>query len=351
MSATCTPPSPAHPSAEPRRLRRQAIVGLLMLPLTLLPFFAYFNLTQQGALVWERIKVTLSPPKLPTLSATDLAWTREHGPSYTGAVALLLYHGIGSGADGDGGYSVSPERFAEQLATLRAAGMHTVTARQVAAAIAGHATLPSNAVMISFDDGRSDAMMYADPLLRQAGMQATMFVIADAASDPGIYYVSWDGLDRYAATGRWELESHSAGSHFEWNVGGRLLPALTSIEHGETIDEYRQRVSEDLARAADEIGSVTGQRPVAFAYPFGAYGTGYDDRTNDPRLGPILHDVVASDYQIAFDQDDQGSWGLTTCGADPYHLHRLEVGDWSGRELLSRIDLAAAAFQGQGCAA
>ena len=80
MSATCTPPSPAHPSAEPRRLRRQAIVGLLMLPLTLLPFFAYFNLTQQGALVWERIKVTLSPPKLPTLSATDLAWTREHGP-------------------------------------------------------------------------------------------------------------------------------------------------------------------------------------------------------------------------------------------------------------------------------
>ena len=54
-------------------------------------------------------------------------------------------------------------------------------------------------------------------------------------------------------------------------------------------------------------------------------------------------------YEIAFDQDDQTSWGLTGCDADPYHLHRLEVGDWSGRTLLSRISDAAAAFHGEPC--
>ena len=332
-----------------QRTRRQAVTGLIMLPLTLLPFLAYFNMTQQGALVWERINVALSPPSIPELSSADRAWIRAHAPDYTDAVALLLYHGIGSGADGDGGYSTSPEHFAEQLATLRAAGMHTVTAREVGAALAGRATLPPNAVMLSFDDGRTDAMMYADPLLRQAQMRATMFVITSAASDPGIYYVSWEGLRRYATNGRWDLESHSDASHFERYVDGRSLPALTSIEDGETIEEYRQRVSRDLGAATDEIRAETGHRPVAFAYPFGAYGTGYDGRTNDPRVGSILHDVVASDYEIAFDQDDQASWDLTTCGADPYHLHRLEVGDWSGRTLLSRIDRAAALLQAHEC--
>ena len=124
---------------------------------------------------------------------------------------------------------------------------------------------------------------------------------------------------------------------------------MTSIESGETIEEYRRRVGSDLADASSAILSHAGDRPVAFAYPFGAYGTGYDHRTNDPRLGPILHQAVASDYEIAFDQDDQASWGLTGCDADPYHLHRLEVGDWSGRTLLTRISSAAAAFDGEPC--
>jgi hypothetical protein len=108
-------------------------------------------------------------------------------------------------------------------------------------------------------------------------------------------------------------------------------------------------VSQDLAGASDAIASQAGRRPVAFAYPFGSHGTGYDRRTNDARLGPILQDVVAGDYQIAFDQDDQAAWGLTTCGSDPYHLHRLEVGDWSGRTLVVRIRRASDLYQGPGC--
>lgn len=335
-----------------RRLRRQAIVGLLMLPLSVLPFVAYFELTQQGRLVWERIEVSISTPKLPSLSPGELTWVRAHAPHYEGAVALLVYHGIGSGTDGEGGLTASPERFAEQLATLEAAGMHAVTARDVAAALAGESDLPPNAVMISFDDGRADAMMYADPLLQQAGMRATMFVIADAASDPGIYYVSWNGLRKYAASARWDLESHSASSHHLQRVtDGRELPALTSLGPDETIRGYAQRVSEDLARSSGEMAAELGRAPVAFAYPFGAHATGYDHRTNDPRLGGILRGAVASTFQVAFDQDDQANWGLATCGDDPYHLHRLEVGDWTGEQLLSRIAGAAEAFDGNGCAA
>lgn len=313
-----------------------------MLPLTLLPFVAYLGLTQEGALLVDRVQVAISPPRLPELSQAERAWIATHAPAYDGAVALLLYHGIGRGADGDGGFSISPERFAEQLATLRAAGMHPVTAREVAEAFAGERQLPPNAVMISFDDGRSDAMMFADPLLEQAGMKATMFVIAEAASDPGIYYVSWAELREYEATGRWDMESHSANSHALREVAdGRSLPLLTSLGPGESRSEYELRVEDDLADASSVLERQFQSRPVAFAYPFGAYGGRYDDRVNDPGIGTLLRAAVASNYSLAFNQDDQKTWGLATCSDDPLSLRRLEVGDWSGRTLLARIASAA----------
>jgi peptidoglycan/xylan/chitin deacetylase (PgdA/CDA1 family) len=323
-----------------------------MLPLSVAPFLAYFNLTAQGRLIWERMRVAVSPPHLSELPPSERAWAQARAPEYQGGVALLVFHGIGAGADGDGNLTTSPEHFGEQLQMLRAAGMHAVTAREVAAAFAGQSELPPNAVMISFDDGRSDAMMFADPMLREADMRATMFVITDSASEPGIYYESWDGLRSYAADGRWDIESHSAGSHYEQDVPGNgpSLPALTSLGYDEQLEDFTIRVRQDLRHASQAIEAHGFGRPVAFAYPFGAHGTGYDDRTNDARLGPILLQAIQTEYAIAFDQDDQAAWGLASCGDDPYHLQRLEVGDWTGRELLSRIADAAEAFSPPACA-
>jgi Polysaccharide deacetylase len=171
---------------------RQLVVGLVVLPLTVLPFVAYLNMTPEGRLVRDRALVALAPPRLPTLSPKQRAAAVAAAPRYDNAVMALAYHGIGSAGDGEGGFVISAKQFGEHLATLKAAGMRTVTAAQVAAAFTGGEPLPPNAVMISFDDGRSDAMMFADPLLDQADMSATMFLIADAASKPGVYYASWE---------------------------------------------------------------------------------------------------------------------------------------------------------------
>jgi peptidoglycan/xylan/chitin deacetylase (PgdA/CDA1 family) len=322
---------------------RQTIIGLLLLPLSLAPFIAYFKFTSEGALLWAKVRTTLWTPELRPLTESDAAWISEHRPSFNDAVALLVWHGIGARGDGDGGFSISPERFAEQLTALKAAGMNTVTARDVALAFAGKRELPPNAVMISFDDGRADAMLYADPLLDQADMQATMFVITDAAASSGIYYAKWDELRDYVATGRWDLQSHSAESHHEQTVGdGASMPVLTSLAPGETLEEFELRINRDLKEASDALESNIGVEPSAFAYPFGAYGGRYDsERTNDARIEAVLKLAVAANYDIAFEQDDQGSWGLATCADDPYRLRRLEVGDWSGRNLVERIANAA----------
>jgi peptidoglycan/xylan/chitin deacetylase (PgdA/CDA1 family) len=318
---------------------KQAIVGLLALPLSILPFLAYTTMTPEGRLVRDRALVSLFPPSLPGLSTVWNNTVAERAPNYRGGVMMLAYHGIGSASDAEGGFVISARRFGEHLEALRAAGMNTVTAGEVADAFAGRRSLPPRAVMISFDDGRTDAMLFADPLLEQAGMSATMFVITGAASKPGIYYASWPRLEEYAGSGRWDLQSHTSYSHHEQQVAGRRkLPALTSRAPGESITGYRVRIRADLRAASADIEAHTGRRPVAFAYPFGAYGA---DRTNDPAIRRVLREEVERRYEIAFHQDEQESIPVATAKDDRLHLRRLEVEDWSGLELLGHISRAA----------
>jgi peptidoglycan/xylan/chitin deacetylase (PgdA/CDA1 family) len=249
-----------------------------------------------------------------------------------------VYHGIGSKGD-ESAFSITPGQLGSQLAYLRAGGMNVVTARQVADAFRRHQSLPPRAVMLTFDDGRAEAMLWADPLLAESHAKATMFVITHAAGSRGIFYASWKQLRQYASSGRWDLESHTAALHFRQGVSdGRQLPALASLRPGETIGGYTHRVEADLANASDELGKEIGQRPVAFAYPFGDYG---GERTNDERIKAILTTAVGHNYQLAFDQDDQLTVPLTTCGDDPFHLRRIDVGHWSGRDLLQRLTRAA----------
>lgn len=316
---------------------RQLVTGLLAIPLSALPLVGYLNYTPEGRLVRDRAVVAVMPPSLPTLNPRQVAAAAAAAPRYAGKVMALAYHGIGS-ADGEGRFVISPKRFAEHLAVLRAAGMRTVTAAQVAAAFAGGPALPPNAVMISFDDGRSDAMMFADPLLAEAGMNATMFVIAGAASEHGVYYTAWDKLESYARSGRWDLEAHTDELHRMQQTSLGKLPALTSLAEGETLAQYRRRVRDDLAAGSGAVERHTGHRPVAFAYPFGAYGA---DRSNDSAIRTALREEVQRQYAVAFQQDDQDTIPLLDGSGDRLALRRLEVRDWSGMTLLRHIADAA----------
>jgi peptidoglycan/xylan/chitin deacetylase (PgdA/CDA1 family) len=323
---------------------RQLVVGLVALPLSALPFLAYLTFTPEGRLVRDKVRVAVSPPTLPSLNPWHQLEAAQAVPHYEGGVMALVYHGVGSSSDAEGGYVVSPSRFGEHLASLRAARMNVVTAADIAWSMAVDSPLPERAVMLSFDDGRTDAMLWADPLLQQAGMKATMFVISQAAAEPGLYYAGWDRLRAAARSGRWDIQAHTDSAHHLQRVaGGKELPALTSLAPGETLDGYRQRIHDDLERNSDAIQAHVGHRPVAFAYPFGAHGT---ERTNDPGIEAILREEVARRFVLAFHQDDQDTVPLAGPAQPRIGLRRMTVGDWTGNQLLHRIAEAVAATPG-----
>jgi peptidoglycan/xylan/chitin deacetylase (PgdA/CDA1 family) len=342
-----SPVTPAGGNIRSRQIR-QMVIGLLALPLSVLPFLAYGMFTLEGRIIRDRLIAAVSPPKLPELSPAQLQAAADGAPRYQGKVMALVYHGVGSTSDGDGGFVVSPRRFGEHLATLRAAGMAAVTAADVARAFAGGAPLPDNAVLITFDDGRADAMLFSDPLLDQAGMRATMFLISSATDRPNLYYADWKRIAKAARSGRWDIQAHTHDAHREEVAeGGDRLPLLTSLEPGESLTGYRTRIQDDLDRNDEAIEDHIGAKPVAFAYPFGAYGA---DRTNDPAIRDILREEISARYLVAFHQDEQESVPLLDAGQDRMGLRRLEVGDWSGAELLDKLRQAAGGAGANGLA-
>ena len=313
---------------------RQRVVGVVMLPLSVIPFVAYFRDTPEGRLLWTRATVQISPPHLPQLSPEDARNLQKVAPRFTGGVAVLVYHGMGASTDAEGRFSVSVKTFGEQLNAMRAAGMHFITARELANDYAAGRPPPPNAIMITFDDGRAEAMMLADPLLREAKARATMFVITDRASDHGLFYASTGALRHYASDGRWDLEAHTASEHVMQRTAAGNLPRLTSLASGETLETYRQRVEIDLDKADRALQRITGLRPTAFAYPFGAYGA---DRNNNPAIRNILSTLVTRRYALAFQQDDQATVPLVTCRDSRATLRRLDVLPRTGTQLLARL--------------
>ena len=320
-----------------RAWRRQTIVGLLLLPLSLLPFAAYLTGTPEGRLLWRRAEITFAEPRLPHVASEDAAWIVENAPRYDDGVAVLVYHGIGEApANSEQGQALTADQFGEQMAALKLAGMQPVTAAEMAQACTSGEALPPNAVMITFDDGRSEAMMFADPLLAQADMTATMFVISGASDTPGIFYAGWNALRGYARSGRWDLQGHTHALHDTLDDAEVQSPLLVNRLPGEDLDDWRDRVIQDLDRADEMIAREAAVAdPVAFAYPFGAWGG--DDRSNDPRIAGELRAVLQQRYTLGFVQDEQESVPLARCSDDRLLLRRLDVEPWTGRDLIAQI--------------
>jgi peptidoglycan/xylan/chitin deacetylase (PgdA/CDA1 family) len=118
---------------------------------------------------------------------------------------------------------------------------------------------------------------------------------------------------------------------------GGDVSALLLAEAGEPASAYARRVANDLDRAQALLQRLTGRRPVAFAYPFGDWGA-----TAAPGMADTLRQVLETRVELAFDQDGQDVWRPALPGDDRLRLHRLEVADWSGAELLAVLEEGAA---------
>jgi peptidoglycan-N-acetylglucosamine deacetylase len=192
---------------------------------------------------------------------------------------------------------------------LVAALLATTAFAQPAARIAHFAGDRAAAVTYTFDDGLRDQYTVAVPLLNEAGLKGTFFVIPGRVS-PDVTdaekrkndkrawgTITWDELKSMAAQG------HEIGSH-TWTH-----PNLTQL----TADE----IDEQLVKSRDAIAAHIGQPPLTLAFPFNARTPGIETATRkyyvafrSYQLGTGGKSTVESLNRWADQQIRDKSWGV-----------------------------------------
>lgn len=168
---------------------------------------------------------------------------------------LLMYHGVGEVEEDPFGLFVRPERFARQMATLRALGLRGVSLAELGnAAREGRA---DGLVGLTFDDAYRDLLPWAPPVLRRLGFSATVFVVSGLLGKENVWdppprrpLMTADDV-RFLVRQGWEIGSHGA-------VHARLA-GLDAAS-----------LAEEVAGSRAALAELTGTPPRSFCYPYGS---------------------------------------------------------------------------------
>jgi len=163
---------------------------------------------------------------------------------------VLMYHYVGSpqsSGDPHAALWVPREEFAGQLATLRAMKIRTLSPEEYGAGLSA-GTL-GRSVWLTFDDGQIDNYSVALPLLAEAGLRATFFIIAARSLGGDANYVSVSQMKEMISAGM------SIGYH---TVTHPRLARLDDAALREEIVGSRKRLEDALGIAI-----------TSFCYPYG----------------------------------------------------------------------------------
>lgn len=251
--------------------------------------------------------------------------------SWQGFMALS-YAGIGEGSPE--AYP-TPERVAEQLAALHAAGYRTITPADALAFLAGRHPLPDKALLLLFEGGRKDSVIYTAKTFQKTGFAGTLALPTRLLKARGNFFLRRGDLKRIAKMGTWSFAGmgHAAIDEIPVAADGAVGHFLTrrawTDAGAESPADFGRRVAADYARCREILAPLAAGEPLAYVYPFADAGQGPEA---DPDARTLNRDEVEQNFQMAFVGALQPFNGP---GADPYELSRWRVpGNLSGAELV-----------------
>ena len=211
---------------------------------------------------------------------------------------VLMYHGITEDISKVTDYTILSTDLEKDLIWLRDNGYTSISAKQLIDYVEKGTPLPSKPILITFDDGYANNYTLAFPLLKKYNSKAVISVIgmeSDISSksinkDTGSTYLSWGEISTMAESDLIEFGNHTYALHF--NNGGRKGADKLA---GETQEAYAKVLSEDLSLNQEKINNATGQLPLVFVWPYGAYPM--DGSANDI-LKELGFKISLTSYQV-----------------------------------------------------
>jgi peptidoglycan/xylan/chitin deacetylase (PgdA/CDA1 family) len=178
------------------------------------------------------------------------------------AVPILMYHQVTPRPHAAfRTYTVTVKAFGRQMAWLARARYTTVGLDAVVAAREQEAPLPTRTVVVTFDDGLSECVEHAAPILRTHGFTATFFLVSGLVGRTSRWLVREIGAE-FPLAG-WDEARALVSMGFTCGAHTVTHPRLSTLD-----DEACRRELVDSRRTLEgELGCDVRY----LAYPFGAH--------------------------------------------------------------------------------
>lgn len=227
-------------------------------------------------------------------------------------VAVLMYHHVLPEVDlgffKHKSTTVTSEQFNREMAYLNSQNYETIKLEEFRRYLKRQITLPTNSVVLTFDDGLLSTREYAYPILKKYNFKASQFLITarnDIANSKQVFSpnvlqaLSWKDIENMSDV--FSFEGHTYNLH---NLVGRVSNVLT-VSNAQLAADLKRNIS-SLPKG-----------PRAFAYPFGQFNAntvqlvknaGFDLALttrlgyNSPYEDPFYIKRVSSDQSVSLEQ-------------------------------------------------
>lgn len=167
---------------------------------------------------------------------------------------VLMYHAFDRGS---ADLTVDGWQFDRQLTWLRNNQIEIVSTSEVVRFLRGEQKLPARVAVVTIDDGDKSVYGVAWPILKRHAALFTLALPTKLMNENKKHrMLTWDQVREMVDSGLCEVASHGH-------------------EHKSIIHFSNDSAARELQTSRDILEKETGQRPIAFFYPLGAF----DDRT------------------------------------------------------------------------
>jgi peptidoglycan/xylan/chitin deacetylase (PgdA/CDA1 family) len=177
------------------------------------------------------------------------------------ALPILCYHNVATPPE-DARFKllyVSADSFERQLWSLRRLGLRGVSMSEGIARL--RRGTPGGCVVFTFDDGYTDTLTTAAPLMRRYGFTATCYVVSDAVGTHNRWDADYLGEKKALMSreqlGQWLAAGMEVGSH--------------SCSHPRLQELHEDAARYEIAESRAALGNMLGAPIEHFAYPFGQF--------------------------------------------------------------------------------
>lgn len=218
-----------------------------------------------------------------------------------GCIPILMYHAISDEPESAQPYyrtTTTPAMFATHMQYLAERGYRTVDLGQALSSL--HNGGPSNAVVITFDDGFRDFYREAFPVLNRYSFSATMFL---PTAYIGTAPAKFKGKD--CLTWSEVRELHRQG----------ILFGSHTVTHPQLYGLNAQVIEEELTASKETIEQQLGAKVDSFAYP-------YAFPEADSSFKQMLQETLC---RAGYGNGVCTTIGRTDRGTNPFFLKRLPM--------------------------